>query len=92
MLSKLIPPDPCGEKGTCLVKASCKLPTKMPWERTGQCPEYKKYVRKRNRIEKIQASINAGLILCSLFLFIAWIAYTFFLGLWEQYVWLKNLF
>ena len=92
MLFKKFLTDPCGDEGTCLVKASCRLPNQLPWERTDHCPEYRKYVKRRDRINKIQATINAGLLACSFILFLCWILYTFCLGLWEQYVWLKNLF
>lgn len=60
MLFKKYFTDPCGEDGTCLVKASCNLKQNMPWFRTDKCPDYRKYVKIRNTAKNIIDWIIAG--------------------------------
>ncbi len=80
--------DPCGPKGLCLVKACCSLHGKL-WTKKMDCPEYKIY---HDRKEKIESWIYIISELGFIGIFIVsclWIIVTFILGLITEWGYIK---
>jgi hypothetical protein len=83
--------DPCIE-GDCLVKASCTIFRKLPWERVKKCPEYNRYVKWEHTFNTIGGAIQAFFAIIIVLAILIFIIGTFCLGLWEDYKLVTSLF
>jgi len=82
--------DPC--EGDCLVKSTCRLKSKYVWTRSEQCPEYEKWRKLDRRIKEVKewaATLFWGSIVLTI---IIWFIFTFFWGIYQEYLYIKGLF
>lgn len=84
-------PSPCNEKGLCLVKASCTLVNRMPWERD-QCPDYLKWKKKTGRVNWVLDTISFSLNVCLCVIIVLIPVCIFGLGLWKGFELIKGWF
>ena len=73
--------DPCQEGSQCLVRAGCSLKQKIPWVRTDQCPAYKKYINRRDRIYNFLTSAQDWFWIIIMLSGFCLIALTFIFGI-----------
>ena len=84
--------DPCSEKGNCLVRPTCRLLHKTPWERTDLCPAYKEWNKRDWQIIHAKQFISGLVGMGTIIVIGAWIIFTFGLGIWEEFKFIKGLF
>jgi len=82
--------NPCGPRGTCLVKAACTMKNDGQFFRKGKCPDFKKYYDKNDKIENFITVMTEFFWVIVILLFFIWIVVTFVLGLFEGYHYIKQ--
>lgn len=82
--------NPCGPKGRCLVKACCRLIKKSKWDKEIQCPEYKIYHDRKEKIENLWYRITEFSFISFSILTFLWIVITFILGMIKEWEYIKR--
>jgi len=83
--------EPCDD-GDCLVKVACSLRNNTPWERGRKCPDYKKWARRTDKVQSVQAIINTFFFIGITLSFALWIGITFGWGIRQEYLYIRSLF
>lgn len=84
--------DPCGVESTCLVRPACYMLHKSPWKRSLDCPDYKKYLVRKDFVSGIVSEAIEWFWICFMLVAFITICFIFFLGAMKFIEIIQNLF